>query len=83
MRAAKMLVASILVLSGLAAVLIGTAEAKKQKADVKFTTIQPDLVAGKLKTNVPQCLKGRTVVIKYAPFAPLRATGAAWRRRIV
>lgn len=67
MRGIKTLAIAMLALAAMAAALMGVAQAKKERASVKITTIKPELVAGKLTTNIGACKKNRKVVLKYQP----------------
>ena len=73
MRPARILVAVGLVIAAFAALVIGPASGKKERAALTITKIEPNVLAGKLKTNIDACLVKRTVVVKFKPLSTPRS----------
>ena len=64
---AASLAISAMVIAAFGALAIGPASAKRERADLKFKKTTPNVIVGKLKTNVRSCRANRKVVVKFEP----------------
>jgi len=76
MKAARILIAVVLVAGAFTAIAAGPATGKTFKSTVKIKKVEPNVVSGIVKSKKSSCKRKRTVVVKYLPPGVGSAVGA-------